>query len=50
MLAGYKTYIVAGVSIIGAVAGYLVGDVALMDAFQIIVTALSAAGIRNAIK
>lgn len=49
MLKGYKTYIVAGLAVLGAVAGYLVGDLALTDAAKIAVDALLGATIRNAI-
>jgi hypothetical protein len=48
MLKGYKTYIVAGISIIGAVGGYAVGDVTLANMIQLCVTALLGATIRNA--
>lgn len=47
MLAGYKTYITAGVTIIGAVAAYLVGDATIYDTAQLVSTALLAAFIRN---
>jgi len=49
MLAGYKTYIVAGLSVLGAVAGYLVGDMSLPDAVQVVVTAVLGATIRDGI-
>lgn len=47
MLAGYKTYITAGVTVIGAVAAYLTGDADLMQTAQLVVTALLAAFVRN---
>ena len=50
MFSGYKTYILAGVSIITALAGYLVGDLPLADAIQIAVTAGLGATIRDGIK
>jgi len=50
MLKGYKTYIVAGVTVIGTIAGYLVGDIAANDAIHLIVTAILGATIRNGIK
>lgn len=37
-LAGKKTYILAAVTVIGAVANYLVGDADLMATLQLIVT------------
>lgn len=39
MLKGYRTYILGGVSIIGAVAAYLVGDTSLTEAVNLVVTA-----------
>lgn len=39
MFVGYKTYILGVVAIIGAIASYLVGDLALADAIQLVVTA-----------
>lgn len=49
MLAGYKTYIVAGVAVISAVAAYLVGDLALADAAQLVLTAILGATVRKGI-
>jgi hypothetical protein len=39
MLKGYKTYITAAVAMVGAVAAWLVGDMAMVDMFQLIVPA-----------
>lgn len=50
MLAGYKTYVTAGVAVIGAVATYLVGDADLMQTANLVFTALLAAFVRNGIK
>lgn len=50
MLAGYKTYITAGVAVIGAVAAYLVGDADLMQTANLVFTAILAAFVRNGIK
>jgi hypothetical protein len=50
MLAGYKTYITAGVAIIAAVAEYLTGDASLAAASQLVFTALLAAFVRNGVK
>ena len=49
MFSGYKTYIVAAVAVIGAVAAYLVGDATLPDTIQLVVTAVIGATIRNGI-
>lgn len=50
MLAGYKTYITAGVAIVVAVAEYLTGDATLADTANLVFTALLAAFVRNGIK
>lgn len=50
MLAGYKTYVTAGVAVIGAVAAYLVGDAGIMETANLVFTALLAAFVRNGIK
>jgi hypothetical protein len=50
MLSGYKTYITAAVSIVGAVAAYLTGDMSIADAAQIVVTALIGTFVRNGMK
>ena len=49
MFSGYKTYILAAVTVIGAVAAYLVGDANLGDTIQLVVTAVLGATIRNGI-
>lgn len=49
MLKGKRTYILAGVAIIGAIASYLVGDIALADAIQLALTAAIGATVRAAI-
>ena len=49
MLSGYKTYIVAGVAVIGAIAGMLTGDMTYAAGAQLIITALLGAFIRNGI-
>ena len=49
MLAGYKTYIVAGVAVIGALAAYLTGDASLPDTAQAVLTAVLGATIRHGI-
>lgn len=50
MLSGYKTYITAVVTIVGAVGAYLSGDMSIADAAQIVVTALIGAFVRNGVK
>lgn len=49
MFKGQKTYIMAAVAVIGAVAGYLVGDLSLVDAAQLVVTAVLGVTIRHGI-
>lgn len=49
-LSGKKTYILAALSILGAIAGYLTGDMQLDKAIDLIVTAGLAATVRNGIK
>lgn len=49
MLSGYKTYVTAALAIAGAVAAYLVGDMSLADAVQIVVPALIGAFVRNGV-
>ena len=39
MFKGYKTYLLGAVTIIGAVASYLVGDASLSDTVNLVVTA-----------
>lgn len=49
MFAGYKTYIVAAVSVLTAVAAYLVGDLSLAAAVQTVITAVLAATLRHGV-
>lgn len=49
MLKGHKTYILAGVTIIGAAASYLVGDISLAAAIQLAVTAGIGATLRSGV-
>ena len=49
MLSGYKTYITAVVSVVGAVGAYLSGDMSIADAAQIVVTALIGAFVRKGV-
>lgn len=39
MLKGYRTYVLGTVTIIGALAAYLIGDTSLTEAINLIVTA-----------
>jgi len=50
MLAGKKTYIVAAVAVITAVAEWLIGDASVAATIQLVVTAVLAATLRNGIK
>lgn len=47
---GKKTYVTAGVTVITAIAAYLVGDVGLADTIQLVVTSILAATIRHGIE
>ena len=49
MLKGYKTYVLAVVTSVTAIAGYLVGDMDLVSAIQLVVTAGMGAFIRDGI-
>lgn len=49
MLKGYKTYITALVAIISTVAAYLVGDIGIADAAQLVLTAVLGATVRSGI-
>jgi hypothetical protein len=46
---GYKTYIVAGLAVLGAVAGYLTGDLTLVQAGDLALTAVLGATVRSGI-
>lgn len=49
VLKGRKTYVAGTLSIVGFAAGYLLGDVSLVDAVQGVVTATLAMTVRNGI-
>lgn len=49
MFKGYKTYIVAGIAVLTAVAGYLTGDATIAQTIQLVVTAVLGATLRHAI-
>lgn len=49
MLSGYKTYIMGGVTIIGAIAAYLVGDADLANSVNLVVTAAMGIFIRSGV-
>jgi len=48
-MSGYKTYIVCVVAIVYAVAGFYTGHLDTNAAMQVVLAALGAAGLRNAI-
>ena len=50
MLAGYKTYITAGLAVVTAVAEYLIGEATIAQTANLVFTALLAAFVRNGIK
>lgn len=50
ILKGKKTYVVGVLSILGTIGTYLVGDLALAEAAQLILTAALGMTVRNAIK
>lgn len=50
MFSGYKTYFVAALAVIGAVFGYLDGDLMLGAAVQMAVTAVLAVTLRSGMK
>ncbi len=47
MFSGYKTYIVAAVATISAIAAYFAGDATLAETIQLVVTAALGATLRN---
>ena len=49
MFAGYKTYIVAAVAVLTALASYFVGDASLADTAQLVLTAVLGATLRAAV-
>jgi len=49
ILKGKKTYIVGTLGIISAVAGYLVGDMSLPEAIQLVISSAIGMTVRNAI-
>lgn len=49
MLSGYKTYILAALSGVGAVTHYLVGDADLASTIQLVVAAMMGATLRHGI-
>lgn len=48
-LSGYKTYVAAALAVIGAVAGFLTGDLSMSDAIGVAVSAILAATVRHGI-
>lgn len=49
MFRGYKTYILAGVTVLGGVAAFLVGDATGPETVNLVVTALMGAFIRHGV-
>lgn len=49
VLQGKKTYVAAIISVVGAVCAYLTGDATGMQAFQLVMSAVLAAGVRSGI-
>ena len=49
MLSGYKTYITAGLSILGTVAAVLEGQMTWHNALPIVISAVLAACVRNGV-
>ena len=49
ILRGKKTYVAAGLTVIGAGASYLTGDASVVQAAQMAITAVLAATLRNAL-
>lgn len=49
MLKGQKTYLVAGLAVLGALVSFLVGDLAAADAAQLALTAVLGATVRHGI-
>lgn len=49
MLSGYRTYILAGIGVIAAVANYLVGDASVSEAVNQAATAAALIFLRKAI-
>ena len=48
-LAGYKTYIVAGMTMLGAIVGYLTGTITAHDALQAAIPAILACTVRGGV-
>ena len=49
ILAGYKTYIVAGLAALGTIASVLTGDMTWQQAVPSLITAITSATMRSAI-
>ncbi|CAB5228778.1 hypothetical protein UFOVP1545_27 [uncultured Caudovirales phage] len=50
ILKGKKTYVAAGLTVIGAGASYLTGDASVFQAAQMAITAVLAATLRNGMR
>ena len=49
ILSGKKTYIVAGLGVLGSIAAYLTGDITLGSLITALIASISAATLRNGI-
>jgi hypothetical protein len=49
MLNGYKTYITGAMTLLGALGGFLIGNLSPLDAINLVVPAVLAMTVRNAI-
>lgn len=49
MLKGYKTYVVAVMAVLGAVSTFLLGEITLVEMFQLVVPALVGAFLRKGV-
>lgn len=50
MLSGYKTYIVGGLAVLGALGGWLDGNLTWMAALQLAIPAILAMTVRNGVQ
>ena len=50
MLSGYKTYVTAGLAVIGAIGAYLTGEATIAQTAQLVVTSLLAVFLRSGMK
>ena len=48
-LAGYKTYIVGTLAVLGAIAGYLTGEESAQQTAQVVITAIMGMTVRHGV-